>query len=100
VNWAWLSRAHARTHVAEMRLLRTCRSVLRELKAASGGGEAGEQWKFIVSAVRQRGTERRDLQEREKAQKTLDSYLTYLQSSRQHRVRSWTPAGSIAEKTT
>ena len=69
----------------EMELLRTCRSVLRELKAVSGGGEAGEQWRFILSAIRDRGT---DAREREKAKSTLDSYLAYLESSRQHRVRS------------
>ena len=77
-----------RVHMWGKMLLRTCRGVLKELRAVSGGGEAGEQWRFLVSVVRSRGTERHEPQEKEKGLSTLESYLSYLQSSRRHKVRA------------
>ena len=69
-------------------LLRTCRRLLRELKAASPAGEAGEQWRYIVSAVRLGDTGRESSVDHESSVNTLESYLAYLESSRQHRVRT------------
>lgn len=69
----------------EMTFLRTCRAVLRELRLASPTSEGEGQWRYIVSATRVSNT-LKDGPSKQRGEKILRSYLTYLQSSRQHRV--------------
>lgn len=66
----------------KMTFLRTYRAVLRELKLASPTSGGEEQRRYILSATRRKnGTP-----SKQRGEKVLHSYLTYLQSSRQHRV--------------
>ena len=68
-----------------MQFLRVCRSVLRELKLASPLGEGGAaQWRYIVSAVRQSAD---DAAVKQRGERLLSTYHTYLQSSRRYKVQ-------------
>ena len=70
-----------------MQFLRVCRSVLRELKLASPLDEGGAaQWRYIVSAVRQSAARADDAASKQREERLLSTYHTYLQSSRRYRV--------------
>lgn len=96
----------AREPPEEMQVLRVCRSVLRELKLAHPQvyspslphkppevaihfdptqNEGGEQWRYLVSVVRQH-KECKDSATLRQQERLLSSYYTYLHSSRRHRV--------------
>ena len=89
-----------------MLVLRVCRSVLRELKLAHPQvyspslphelldvamyfdptqNEGGEQWRYLVSVVRQH-KQCKDSAALRQQERLLSSYYTYLRSSRRHRV--------------
>lgn len=72
--------------MAMMKLLRICRSILRELKLTSSASEGREQWRYIGSAVRLGRTSEGGVPLQQRGEKLLSSYHTYLQSSRLHRV--------------
>lgn len=61
------------------------RSILRELRLASPGPASEAQRRYILSATRLSKT-LEGVPSKQRGEKILRSYLTYLQSSRQHRV--------------
>lgn len=75
-----------RTEKEKMTFLRTCRAVLRELRLASPTSEGEGQWRYIVRATRLSNTLEDGAPSKQRGEEILRSYLTYLQSSRQHRV--------------